>query len=222
MKNKHKIFGDHFDAAFFIIDGMVMSVLHKNDGLDKLEYPFITKWPGGTFYSLEEVWESLSKTKESNDHFLKLRYLKVLETIKLSLGENYYTGLDSDLEIFSNYVASSFITNETFKMAIETIEETGIIPVAVDKDFYFTQRNKYTQNFFIITDAYTYSKDRERFIEVKTEIDLPKRNVDYKCLDEDIFDVAFIPINEVFVKRDGFKLVFNHIAPFKEYLRHVS
>lgn len=196
-----------YAAGLFVSNkGNLLTVVHRKNAVYKL--------PGGTS-------EKQKGTPDAYNPRSKIQVKdKLFSTCLRVFGAEVMENQHQRQKIQSIIcdITENFEDFHALQMVIEFIEEVGLIP----RQFTFHQSQETGKNFFqyfyIIEEAYCYSKDRESFILItkdNLEENLPENGHDYHCVDTDIDRVEIIPLLEAAGK---YNFARNHINPLNGYI----
>ena len=183
MKNKTETSVNLYACGSQWIEDKYLAVLQRNE----LGIEYYTNM-GGSYSDIK----SMRNRGEEKNHFNIFSKAESLEKIK-SICKSVYTQKvfnkhENILEdIFS--LISKHILGDAPKtqLIVEWIEEGGIIPLEISSEpIEILKIGDHTKYFYEVYTSMTYSLEKEQFIFIRSENDLPKNGIDYFCQDYQI------------------------------------
>lgn len=139
---------------------------------------------------------------------------KIRETLKKVFGRAVVEAHQEEVDKILHNLTATNVGQYALQMVVEMIEETGLIPIPTKFELFEHKvvSPEHDQYFFAIKEVMTWSSSAESFITIREgdNVDLlPKRGVDYHCVDFDIEDMFLLPLEEATTK---FNFAHSHIS----------
>ncbi|MDD3694223.1 MAG: hypothetical protein PHC89_02425 [Candidatus Pacebacteria bacterium] len=178
-----------FAAGIFILAGskgeeLLLTVKHHKGEVYKL--------PGGT-----------SEKQGGRDFYIPDSKNSVLEKIRETLSKVFGRKVIDLHEKEVNEILLSLTTTNVgqyaLQMVVELIEETGLIPIKFELFEHKVVSPEHDQYFYVIEEVMTWSSFEGHFVPIKEGDNvefLPKRGIDFHCVDFDIEDTALLPLGD--------------------------
>lgn len=194
-----------YTAGIFVENAKIFVVRHANSRNSDPDAELVSKILGGTFMGDKENWEkrgegagyyNIFSKKEVEEKFRQVFTRVFRRDSKRELSQ----GPSRD-EIIA-FLLKRFKQPEEIHLVVESIEETGVIPMETEL-VHIIQISGHTKYFFKILTGFTFNRDRNQFIEIKNfERDLPQEGHDFDCVDPDIRGYEIINIAKLMSYRN--------------------
>ena len=218
--NTKKNFSVHKGEAYyatilFQVAGFLLMVKHWKGNVIKI--------PGGTYNGPFRRWAERGDVDGYYDNFSKKSILeKVRRTIISMLGRNFSDGLVdiSEVDFLAQIITDKFGDNPAkIHAVVEFIEEVGVIPVNLVE--FHQQKRGIQQFFYIATEAYAFSRDREEFIKISSETDIPTDGHDFSNQDDDVEKTVLVKTEDL-TNTKGHNFAHSHCEVLEKFAREAG